>query len=426
MIRLKHIYIKGFKEAEREINLTFSDEPITIIYGENGSGKTTFLKILHAIFKQEEDILIRENVQKIKITYQLEKKEKKNIIVIEDKIFKEDDDELCRKVVNWGNNINDLNIHNSILFGVHRGLVQNFSTRKFPSKIFEHLLFELDEIRMEFRHRKYRDEYSLFSANYKRFYKLLSRIEHSVHQWKSEEIQTPNWIQLSQVKQSIIKEFKKGRDMVSEKVKNAFSNTIGKAIDIEISEESYELPKDFWDRFDKKQPFLLDIIDGLDNSSLQKNIKNLLESRNKNSDLLESKIFRALLVNILKNAEEENLPLKSVNKLVEFFNAHLYRNKKLIVNAKEAYIQLKNGTRHELSELSSGERHILTFLTLFLISARGQSFFLIDEPEISLNTKWQRKILPLLSELSPNSQIIAATHSPSIAHKDISYAVKLI
>ena len=38
--------------------------------------------------------------------------------------------------------------------------------------------------------------------------------------------------------------------------------------------------------------------------------------------------------------------------------------------------------------------------------------FLIDEPELHLHPKWQRHVLPALQRLLPNSQIIAATHSP--------------
>ena len=90
------------------------------------------------------------------------------------------------------------------------------------------------------------------------------------------------------------------------------------------------------------------------------------------------------------------------------------------------FISLPRGRRHGLDELSSGERHLLSFLTLFLIICRGRDFYLIDEPEISLSMKWQRELLPLLSELSPNSQIIVATHSPSIANRNSDYLVELV
>ena len=63
MIRLHRIIIKGFKDPEREVDFEFSTENITVVYGENGCGKTTFLRILHAVFNRNENILKEEKVQ---------------------------------------------------------------------------------------------------------------------------------------------------------------------------------------------------------------------------------------------------------------------------------------------------------------------------------------------------------------------------
>jgi len=87
---------------------------------------------------------------------------------------------------------------------------------------------------------------------------------------------------------------------------------------------------------------------------------------------------------------------------------------------------LGNGKFHELTELSSGERNLLSILTLFLILGNDRNFLMIDEPEISFNLKWQKDFLPLLSRLNSNAQIIVASHSPSIAHKNSKYLVELL
>mgnify|MGYP005779253465 FL=1 len=50
---------------------------------------------------------------------------------------------------------------------------------------------------------------------------------------------------------------------------------------------------------------------------------------------------------------------------------------------------------------------------------------MVDEPEISLNMVWQRKLLPLLNELAPNAEIIVASHSPSITRANSKYLVEL-
>ena len=74
----------------------------------------------------------------------------------------------------------------------------------------------------------------------------------------------------------------------------------------------------------------------------------------------------------------------------------------------------------------SWKRRKYFILTLFLIIGKNRNFLMIDEPEISLNMKWQREFLPLLSSLNSNAQIIVASHSPSIAHKNSNYLVELI
>jgi predicted ATPase len=151
------------------------------------------------------------------------------------------------------------------------------------------------------------------------------------------------------------------------------------------------------------------------------NPKSAIEAKPYNNN-----IFKSLILNLLAKSEEENIALKAVNALVFHFNKRLARGKQLVVNSEKTYIQLPEGGQHELSELSSGERHLLSFLALFLIIARGRNFFLIDEPEISMSMMWQRELLPLLSELSPESQIIVATHSPEIADGNTSFLKKLV
>jgi energy-coupling factor transporter ATP-binding protein EcfA2 len=69
---------------------------------------------------------------------------------------------------------------------------------------------------------------------------------------------------------------------------------------------------------------------------------------------------------------------------------------------------------HTLDKLSSGERHLLTFLATILLMGDTKEFILLDEPEISLDVEWIEKLFTTLSKLAPNSQIIVATHNLTI------------
>lgn len=73
----------------------------------------------------------------------------------------------------------------------------------------------------------------------------------------------------------------------------------------------------------------------------------------------------------------------------------------------------KNGRRVSLDNLSSGEKQLLLLLFNTLLARDSASLILIDEPEISLNAVWQRKICQVLLGLTENTEIqfIIATHS---------------
>ncbi len=471
MIRLKSINIRGFKDLNYEKKIVFSTESISVIYGENGSGKTTLLKILFAVLNKDSEILFQENVQQVNITYSKNKIEK-NIIIKRDQ----------NGDIDWGNN-SELYNSNSILFGVHRGIIQEqkiilhidkknkliehldelISYKGLTSVItsnlekilhykeriingnrkidYKNLYLKLVELKNEFNKNDILDSFTVHNDMDKHYaamifdkisrvikeieYFLLSKKEKNdfLEQIDNQTHLSIDSVKIEDIKDVIINQYIKGQSIISEKIKNAFIETIEKAIEIDEKDEDFLLPDNFAARIESNKDFILKAIPK-ENSFLAKKIKKFLKIKDK-SHIEKSKIFRSMLLNIVKSAEEANPTLESINKLVEIFNEHLYDGKKLIVNEKNVYIELKNKSFHELHELSSGERNLLSILTLFLIIGNKRNFLIIDEPEISLNLKWQRDFLPLLSRINSKAQIIVASHSPSIAHNNSNYLIEL-
>ena len=77
--------------------------------------------------------------------------------------------------------------------------------------------------------------------------------------------------------------------------------------------------------------------------------------------------------------------------------------------------------------LSTGEKHLLLlFLSVFTSSERSP-LFIIDEPELSLNIKWQRTLVDSLLSLSKesNCQFLLATHSIELLTKHMDCVVGL-
>jgi predicted ATP-dependent endonuclease of OLD family len=81
----------------------------------------------------------------------------------------------------------------------------------------------------------------------------------------------------------------------------------------------------------------------------------------------------------------------------------------------------------ELDMLSSGEKQLLLLLCNTLASRDRASILIIDEPEISLNIKWQRRLIKALLDCikGSNVQLIFATHSIELLAQHRHQVVKL-
>ena len=90
-------------------------------------------------------------------------------------------------------------------------------------------------------------------------------------------------------------------------------------------------------------------------------------------------------------------------------------------------VTAKDGRSLDPPMLSSGERHLLLLFSNSLVAVDRPSIMMIDEPEISLNVKWQRKLLSSLLECIGDSpvQYIFATHSMELLAQHRDRVVKL-
>lgn len=86
-----------------------------------------------------------------------------------------------------------------------------------------------------------------------------------------------------------------------------------------------------------------------------------------------------------------------------------------------------NNTILDSEMLSSGERHLLLIFCNSLVAVEQPSIMMIDEPEISLNVKWQRKLIESLLECIGDSpvQYLFATHSIELLSKHTNRVVEL-
>lgn len=148
-------------------------------------------------------------------------------------------------------------------------------------------------------------------------------------------------------------------------------------------------------------------------SKIQATIKKSKASDNKNVQLAILNSY----IEVLETSQNERILI--ANRLLTFERLvnSFFKNKTIAVSVKEGLtITTKSGDLITEFELSSGEFHLLYLMVSALITKRLGTVIAIDEPEISLHIKWQRKLMSSLIECSSNAnpQFIIATHSPDV------------
>ena len=77
------------------------------------------------------------------------------------------------------------------------------------------------------------------------------------------------------------------------------------------------------------------------------------------------------------------------------------------------------GQKIELSDLSSGEKQIVSLFNHLYLSGKARYFVLIDEPELSLSVPWQRRFLTDIRKGGFCVGLVAVTHSPFIYDNEL-------
>jgi len=98
--------------------------------------------------------------------------------------------------------------------------------------------------------------------------------------------------------------------------------------------------------------------------------------------------------------------------MVEALNS-MYLNKHVTIHLESGVNITSAGCPLLPEQLSSGEQELLILFCEVISALRPKTILFIDEPELSLNVSWQRKLLNLLLKCASGStvQFVIATHS---------------
>ncbi|MFA5157738.1 MAG: AAA family ATPase [Patescibacteria group bacterium] len=155
--------------------------------------------------------------------------------------------------------------------------------------------------------------------------------------------------------------------------------------------------------------------------------KKLRESITAENDLFE-KFNNDFFELIIKTAQEGAGSLVA-NETAEFFNREDFKNVRIefmniLSPFENAFFAMrKNDELRQIfvNKLGAGVEMIfsLLFLKSIASASRGKMIYLIDEPEISLHPQAQKKLFDIILELSKDSQVFVATHSPYFIDPDL-------
>jgi predicted ATPase len=168
----------------------------------------------------------------------------------------------------------------------------------------------------------------------------------------------------------------------------------------------------------------LGLIDNFETKTLKSSIKKAKAGE-------QSKYLSSIITPFLDSVNAKLKALEKVEQtvslLISIVNDY-FSNKTISFNLGKGFaLQQKNKDPIDFNWLSSGEKQLLLLLINVITSSDEATIFIIDEPEISLNIKWQRKLIETLLTFSRdnNVQFILATHSLELLSSNRSNVSKL-
>ncbi|PER14169.1 AAA family ATPase [Bacillus cereus] len=130
------------------------------------------------------------------------------------------------------------------------------------------------------------------------------------------------------------------------------------------------------------------------------------------------------LLNFINNLLASHEQLRKIDKKIEQFvevcNSYLV-NKKYKFDPSNLTLQIVNTLNEKvipLTNLSSGEKQIISTFAKIYLEYEKDYIILFDEPELSLSIEWQEKFIPDIVNSGNCNQLICVTHSPFIFKED--------
>lgn len=392
------------------------NEDVNIIIGRNGTGKTTFMNILHSVLAVDLDGISANDFDSVAIT--LIKDGKKKTIKIE----KVDKDNL------------------PFLMVIYRISNKKYDVRIFPT--------EDQRMRSHYRRRSLEESEEVREALSKlvalsslSVYRLRSGHDYEIHDRHGRRAVSPVDFRLSELLQGLM-HYQLDLSQRARSIATQLQRDVLTSI-LYSKDESTEkrIPLEF-DKTVERDSLVsaygqLNVIDSsvrkkinIHVDAIDKTVKEFIAYKDSGKNISKDEVveldidFQSLealqqtrkIIKMSLDAEHETSIIFSQITLFTGILSEFITDKEFSFLNGDLTIKAHDEDIH-YDGLSSGEKQLLIIFIETLLQKQESYIFLTDEPELSLHIAWQRKIIPAIKKLNPNAQVIAATHSPEVASK---------
>jgi len=403
MYKILEVTIDGFW-SEFKVHGTFKDD-VNIVIGKNGSGKTTFMNILHAVLAVDIDALYENDFQVVTIKLH----NGKNIRTV--KAVKGEYAEAPFPRVEYQISTKKYNLP----------IISN-DDRSFSPSLRRRAFEESRQVRAELNR--------LVSLASLSVYRIGVDSDPDARERPSKRIISPVDMRLSSLLQ-LLTHYQLDLSNQARAVSTTLQRDvlISLLYESEILQNSFE-DLDFDENVERKNLISAYKQLGVSGSDVSKKISDHTSAISKTINSLKSykgddelNFELAPLEARKRTRRVIEMSLLAEKKTTEIFSQitdFLATIKDFIPEKKFEFVvgELQiNGDDIPVERLSSGEKQLLILFVESLLQKHKPFVFLADEPELSLHISWQRKIISAIRKLNPRAQIIVATHSPEIAGK---------
>lgn len=163
------------------------------------------------------------------------------------------------------------------------------------------------------------------------------------------------------------------------------------------------------------------ILNRIQSKNLSDKEKNNIKELLKTEKIKERKELAYFLIKLQEIYVEQKELDDAIKRFRDVVNKYLV-DKLFVFDESKVTLKIFNKNNNKevkLSQLSSGEKQIVSLFSKIYLEKYDKFIVLFDEPELSLSIKWQRQLLPHIVNSKKCAFLLAVTHSPFIFDNEL-------